>query len=154
MYDANALKKELEAQLASKGQELGYAEITSDFTNANVAPLQSPRDDVGGLSVTVTVGSRPIMLKFHTGQMKHSSATGLVAVDILDEANAQVHSGFHSSTAAGESDPFTLERRLSYAQGTIKTFRVRAATSQFGGAGTSTITAGATNPAFLQVVEV
>ena len=130
---------------APKGSELGYAERTSDYTTTATALA-----DVPGLSITVTVGSDPIVVQFFSGQVKHSAVGGLVALQIVDENNTIIMSGFHSASAANESDPFILRRRLAATPGT-HTYRVQAATSSFGTAGTSTISGGATNPSYIQV---
>lgn len=132
----------------SANAELGYAERTTDFTTASLTMA-----DVTGLSVTVTVGTRPIVVEFFCSQVKHAVAGGLVAFQIVDEAAAIIMSGFHSSSAAGESDPVLLKRRLAPTAGT-HTYKVQACTSGFGTAGTSTITGGTTNPSSIQVVQV
>src|SRR5215468_10804383 len=60
--------------------ELGYAERTSNMTTTSTTPV-----DVTGLSVTVDVGARPILVKFDCGAIGSSAATGIGEVAILED---------------------------------------------------------------------
>jgi hypothetical protein len=66
--------------MALSPSELGSAEITSDATRAATSYA-----DVAGLSVTVTVGTRPIVIEFDCPNAYNSNANGGVGVAILED---------------------------------------------------------------------
>lgn len=127
--------------------ELGYAAITSDFSGTATALT-----DIAGLSVTVTVGSRPILVKFQADAATTTSAyTGGV---YLNEDGTDL--GVLAVIAYGGLVPTHGVRRLAPSSGS-HTYKLRYKSAT---AGTVTIKAGPGNaaavngPAFLQVVEV
>lgn len=61
------------------GIELGYAEITANFTQTGIG-----NDDVDGLSVTVTVGVRPIVIKLNAANVANTSASGVTYLKIME----------------------------------------------------------------------
>lgn len=125
------------------GVELGYAEITSDFTQTGAG---GPTD-VTGLSVTVEVGARPIKVIFDCDSFYSSSASGITTVSIREG----------STTLAGRTTSLTAdlagghrEVRLNPSAGS-HTYKI-SVTQVITGNGK--ISATATSPAFIQVVEV
>jgi len=124
--------------------ELGYAEITASVTQTGAG-----NQDVAGLSVTVEVGARPIMVRFETGAISNTSASGLTVVKIMEGATTLTLVNFGLLTANGN---MSLSRsvRLAPAAG-AHTYKINL--GQFV-TGNSSITAAADNPAYIQVIEV
>lgn len=127
--------------------ELGYAAITSDFSGT-----ATTLTDIAGLTVTVTVGSRPILVKFQAdAAMTTAVFTGGV---YLVEDGTDI--GVLAVIAYGGLVPTHGVRRLAPSSGS-HTYKLRYKSAT---AGTVTIKAGPGNaaavngPAFLQVVEV
>lgn len=69
--------------MAISPTELGYAEITADATTASTS-----YGDVSGLTTTVTVGTRPIIVIFDCSYVANTIALGGVAVRILEDGVA------------------------------------------------------------------
>ena len=141
--DAQALR------VSGYGGELGYAEITSVVTGltgvgaANRADLSPP------LSVTVTVGTRPITVEasFTSGSSDTADRGGGIAIvegtTIL--AQSQGHSSF-----ANLGFPIKAKIRLEPSEGE-HTYKVMGYALV---GGTFTPLVGSSSPAFIQVIEV
>lgn len=133
--------------LAAHGNtELGYAERTTDFTTTSTVMA-----DVTGLSKTVTITDRPVMVIFED-DVKHSAANGITVVQLMQGAT-QIAVGQRTSPTASAIGHLRVVRRQALPPGDY-TFKVQASISQFGTAGTSTLLGNATTPSFLQIVEV
>lgn len=141
--DALATQTELDAAAAAfSGQyELGYAEITSSFTRTGAGS-----SDITGLTVTVTVGSRPILVHVFAPQVVNSAA-GLAAIALYEGATLLNSAYGPQGAINGSLNPWV---RLSPSAGshTYKATLVQVIT------GNTTITASATQPAFIQVLQV
>lgn len=124
------------------GVELGYAEITTTATATTEA-------DVAGLAVTVTVGTRPILVKMGCGQLYNNNASGYAIVQLKEGATTLAGWTWGTGVASVQSGYFR-EARLSPTAGS-HTYKV---TLQGFIAGTTTISASSTQPAYIQVVEI
>lgn len=135
------------AESLAGGIELGYAEITADATRASTTPA-----DVAGLSTTVTVAARPIIVTFGAGAVTNGSASG-GAIAYLLEDGSKIGSAFTFDTAAATVFPVHRQVRRSPAAGS-HTYKIQLATFV---TGTATIKAdsGATyGPASIGVYQV
>lgn len=134
-----------DTSIHGSGRELGYASITSDFTGTATSLT-----DIPGLSVTVTVAARPIIVKFQADFA--SSNAGFLGGVYLAEDGTDIG----VLAGAGALAPTHGERRRAPAAGS-HTYKLR---YNQGSAGTFTIKAGAGNsggvngPAFIQVIEI
>lgn len=126
------------------GQELGYAEIT-----ANPAALTTGFVDVTGLTITVTTGGRPIMLKAHCPYATNSLIASDVSLSLYEGASV-LSLATLTSPAAAKGSALTTERRLVATAGS-HTYNVKA---RITGVGSGTLFAGATFPMFISCDEV
>ena len=128
--------------LAAGGVELGYAERTSTFTQTGIGS-----SDVTSLTTTVTVGTRPILVKFGCGGLANSSASGIVQV-FIKEGSTTLTTATISLSTVGQA--VFREVRLTPSAGshTYKITLSQAVT------GNSSITASSTDPSYIQVIEV
>lgn len=135
---------------ATSNQELGYAQITSSFTTANAWGTVA---DVTGLSVTVTVGTRPIKVIFDCEQLGNSS-TGGATLWLKQDSGAYDIMGQSIGLASGAGHPCHREVRFTPSAGS-HTYQL-GLTRAFGqSAGNATITcASGAQAAFIQVVEL
>lgn len=126
----------------STGVELGYAEITSNVTQTGLGST-----DIAGLSVTVNVGARPILVKFGARSLTNSSASGVGGV-IIKEGATSLCSGLASLTTLAM--PIYREVRLAPSAGshTYKAVITQLVT------GNTTLAAASGEAAYIQVVEV
>lgn len=132
-------------EVAAAGLSLGYAEITSNFTQTGAG-----NSDVTGLSVTVTVGTRPIIVKFDAGGLSNSSASGLITLAIKEGSTILATAALGPGPAANCSFALSRDVRLSPSAGS-HTYKINLGQII---TGNSTIGASATNPASIHVVEV
>lgn len=134
------------------GRELGYAEITSSFTKPTAG---AGAEDVTGLTISPTIGSRPAYLHFWCDFVSTDTNPATCTLQITDSSNnVQVNRSLPEaspSTAVGGAFPFELWRRINPAAGTY-TYKVRINTTT--GGSKPTIFAAATAAAFLRAVEV
>jgi hypothetical protein len=136
---------------ATSGRELGYAEITANATTTSTTAV-----DVAGLSTTVTVADRPIIVEFGCtalGNVTDSSGVNVFIVDTSGPTNVAI--GFRGSPTVSAGDALQstsvmIRRRLDPAAGS-KTYKLQLAAVT---AGTAVITASAESPAWIQVTEV
>lgn len=146
-HDAAAMK-DIEKRLSDYtdsiggGVELGYAQITSNFTQTGAG-----NSEITGLSVTVTVGSRPILVRFYAAQVACSSGSGLAGLGLYEGATA-LQSTF-GPQGTGNSHVCS-EARVTPSPGshTYKANLIQVVT------GNTTITATNTQPTFLQVIQL
>lgn len=123
-------------------RELGYAEITAPDTQTGVGSK-----DVAGLSIPVTVGSRPIIVVLSGSTLSNSAAGGWGAVKIQEGASALASVQAVLTTLAL---PVHRERRLTPSAGS-HTYKVVLAQVT---SGNTTLAASATDPVSLHVFEV
>lgn len=131
----------------SSGQELGYAEQTALFNNANTAQA-----DVPGLTVTFIAGARParFYLSMRTA-MSVTTSVGVVSVELdgSEIARLQFVAGY-----ADEWETHSVGRKLpTMTPGTTHTLKVRLARAA-SGTGTARTAGDLTNPNNLEVVTV
>lgn len=125
--------------------ELGYAQITSDVTQTGFGSL-----DVPGLSVTVTVGSRPVKVIFDAQGVTNTSANGVGTVDIYEGASKLANVTVSNiSVASLNVAAAHREHRMAPSSGS-HTYKIRLSSL----VGNTTIKAAADSPAFIQVVEI
>lgn len=124
------------------GVELGYAQITSNATQTGAG-----NNDVSGLSVSVTVGVRPILVRFEASSAFNSSGSGITIISIKESSTVLSTVSVSSTTLAL---PVRREVRLAPSAGS-HTYKINL--QQFV-SGNSTLSAGSTDPAFIQVIEV
>lgn len=127
---------------ASPPRELGYAQITTTATQTGAGS-----GDVSGLSVTVTVGSRPIVVEFGCDGLVNSSALGITQVNIQEGATI-LSAATVSLTTVGMV--ICRRVRLTPSAGS-HTYKI--ALGQVT-AGNSQIVCSATDPAYIWVYEV
>jgi hypothetical protein len=130
----------------SSGRELGYAERTTDVANIGATVA-----DVTGLSVTVTVGTRPIIVEFACASAKSDTAGCGVVAFITDGAGAEQTRTVMRGGDVQEEQTMYCRRRLALAAGSTVTYKVRAQ-NYFGGLGV--MYAAPVRPMWLQVTEV
>ncbi len=128
--------------------ELGYQTNGTTFTTTSTAATGV---DVTGMSVSVTVGTRPILVKMHADTW--NSGAGFGASLYLREDGTNI--GGMAGCIGDNFTPLQAERRLSPAAG-AHTYSIRAKNNS---AGTLTINAGAgtaqaNSPMAIQVIEV
>ena len=130
----------------ASGDQLGYAAITSDGTSVANFGAET---DITGLSVTVTVGARPIKVIFDCSALYNATANES-ALLYIKESTTTLATVNQTQTGTTERKGCHREVRLAPSAGshTYKIMLSRVA------AGTATITANATSPAFIQVVEL
>ena len=82
----------------TSGVELGYAEITSDFTTTSTTPV-----DVTGLSTTVNTGG-PVIIEVFAPGWKNSGANGGILVSVWEDSTqvAVVAGNFINLASASE----------------------------------------------------
>lgn len=128
--------------------ELGLAESTlATQTTSSTTPV-----DATGLSVTVVVTDRPIVIEAACS-CRHAAVGGIVVLQLVQGASTVVQVAQATSAVANALNQIPIKRRLSLAPGSY-TFKLQFGTSAFGTAGVSTIAAGATSPNWLHVYEV
>jgi antitoxin (DNA-binding transcriptional repressor) of toxin-antitoxin stability system len=130
--------------VAAGGIELGYASRTTDFTQTG-----SGNSDVTSLSVTVTVGTRPINVIISAAGMTNSSASGLGFVNVKEGSTVLGYVSAGLSTA-NEIYPVNRVIRLAPSAGS-HTYKVNL--SQFI-TGNTTLKATSDSVASIQVIEV
>ena len=128
------------------GIELGYAEITSNFTTTSTGT----QVDVAGLSVAVVTADRPITIEFYCSQIFHSAAGAAPSLRLLEGSTIIETAGFLLPTAGGGT-PGVMRVRRNPAPGAY-TYKVAAFQPGSPG-GTITMVAAAIAPAHLSVIE-
>ncbi len=126
--------------------ELGYSAITADITTTSDTLV-----DATGLSVGVTIGTRGILVQFFAPEVRNSTDALRTTVEIYDDTGAaRVQLGMSTSAVADGAGAMFLQARLTPAAGS-RTYKVR--WQRTDAAGTSTIRAAATSPAYIRVAE-
>jgi hypothetical protein len=127
-------------------RELGYAQITADATTTSTSMVDS------GLSVAVTVGGRPIIVEFWTGEARTTDTVDKrTIVELYDSTGSTTLAfGIVSDPATDTGECLHILARLTPAAG-ARTYKVRHRTVS---AGTATIRASSASPAFIRVYEV
>lgn len=138
----------LNPSTAPTGVELGFAQTTADFTTASASLV-----DVTGVTVTVTIGTRPVMVYFYCAAVSNSTSAGTVNLAMVQTAPASTTNvaltSFNITTA---KTPVYLAQRYAPAAGTA-TWKMQASV----GSGTATLSAAVGsffNPMYMQVVEI
>lgn len=136
-------------QPSTSNTDLGSAEAIVDSATALNAMQDAP-----GLSITVKVSDRPILVEALL-QMKHSNAGGIIVAEIFQVTgvNKAIFQGYWQASANNALGMLKLEKRLPLAPGTY-TFKVRFCTFAFGTAGTSHLNGGPDNPNSLRAMEI
>lgn len=135
----------------NRGTELGYAESTTTFSQASA--VQNQDYDVTGLSVTVTVGSRPINVRAYLPTLTNSGASLNLTVALYEGATQlQATSKLAPATAGGGAGDAKPEVRLNPSAGS-HTYKVTIRTASAGAPTISSVVPTGT-AAFIQVVEV
>lgn len=130
--------------LDTGGRELGYAEATANQTFTTVA-------DVTGLSITITVASRPIMVEIWVGGVQNSIANSGVTLLLTDSANTILSRGDTvCPVAASNFGPMIVKKRLAPAAGNV-TYKARA---QLLTSGVATLLGGAARPMYIAAREL
>lgn len=137
------------AQIASGvldtgGRELGYAEATSTQTFTTVA-------DVTGVTITITVASRPIMVEIWVGGVQNSIANSGVTLLLTDSANTILSRGDTvCPVAAANFGPMIVKKRLAPSAGSV-TYKARA---QLLTSGIASLVAGTSRPMYIAAREL
>lgn len=128
------------------GQELGYAELSADFSTASTSLV-----DVTGFAVTVTIGSRPVRIDVFVPRMDETASNAQAVLEIYDNtAGARVKAGAVWMHADGNgSGGVLVSARHAPAAGS-RTYKVRMSVSA-GTGGLHNITG---SPAHLLVTEI
>lgn len=133
------------ASQATGDTELGRAEITAN------AALAAAMSDIPGLSVTVTVGSRPIKVIFDAQSGQISAAGNFNGIQIMEGATQLAVIQFGVGAANGIY-PLHRERTLAPTPG-LHTYKIQGGVSGSVGAN-DRIVASVASPASLQVVQL
>lgn len=129
------------------GTELGYAEITSNATVTSGVGAA----DVAGLSVSVTVASRPIIIKVNGPGLSNDGNGATSGFQIKEGATTfGGQTRLETESSASVKFPVAREIRLAPSAG-AHTYKVTIISVT---AGTTTLYASATDPCFIQVLEV
>lgn len=123
--------------------ELGSAQVTSNVTTTSTSAV-----DLTGATVTVTTGTRPVVVSFY-GMVSHSVASKQFQLNLVQDGSSIQQANAFSVTAGGFV-PIHIMVRVNPAAGS-HTFKVQ---WQVVDAGTGTVAGGGTFPAQLEVVEV
>lgn len=126
------------------GGEIGYVEIVADFATASLGDV-----DVAGLVLVMPVLVRPVLLRF-VGGAQNDGANQVDIFSITDDANVLKQIGSTVAPTAATGVPIVLERRLSAAAATGKTFKIRMRVS----AGTGKLFATAPSVTFFQALQL
>lgn len=134
---------------AAAPAELGYAAITSDLTTTSTSMV-----DATGLSVTVTVGSRPIIVEAYLSEARTDKNGARAICEIYDSTGAaRVQLGIAVGiTTGGIGQTLCMKVRLTPASGS-RTYKVRWSVETALSA-TGTIRAASTNPSWIRVYEI
>ena len=128
--------------VAAGGIELGYAQITSNATQTGAGFA-----DVAGLSTTVTVGTRPIVIEFGCDGLVNSSASGIATAQIA-EGSTVLTSATVSLTTVGQVICRRVRLTPSAGSHTYKVVLAQVVT------GNSQIICSSSDPAYISVIEV
>lgn len=134
-----------------RARELARAEVTSIFQPGTIAPTYT---DLPGGTVTVTVGSKPLLVEAWSGYSPSNNTVGsggfmqLIRTDTGDMLSEYT---FASATANQPVGSMNLRRELSLPAGTTVTFKLQGA-KRVGG--TASFGADALRPIVLRVIEV
>jgi hypothetical protein len=129
----------------SGGAELGYSEITSNFSQVATA---NTFYDVTGLSSTVTIGTRPVLITAFFPVMLHSVTFGDITVAIYEDGTLVSAATATEPTANRAFIGISNSRRAPSAGS--HTYAIKVKTTI---AGTITLQAASNFPAYVRVVE-
>lgn len=141
-----AIRAEWEAyadSVAAAGVLLDSASITSNFTQTGAGA-----SDVTGLAVTVTVGTRPIQIRFSCDSFFNSSASGIGTIGIQEGATVLAARTSPLGTAVAAGNRETAPLTPSPGSHTYKIVLGQVVT------GNTTLSAAATSPATITVLEL
>lgn len=129
------------------GNVLGYAQITTSATSTNVSPVA-----VSGLTATVTVpaGGRRVKITVYALSVSNTNSGEYAVVTLWDGtvgSGTQISKSTSKIASANAENPMTLLAVVTPAAG-AKTYNVGL---NVNAAGTATITAATTAPAFILV---
>jgi hypothetical protein len=128
---------------APRGVELGYAQRLTTFTTTSDTAV-----DVTSLSLTVTVGARPIYLEFY-GPACTNNANNCSVLIWLMEGSTQLQFSSVTPYVASVTIPFHVGVRLNPSAGS-HTYKVQTA-RLFGG--TVSLIAAAGEPVYFRAIE-
>jgi hypothetical protein len=130
--------------IPSGGTELAYAQITSNQTTSN--GVGSPAD-ITGLSVTVTVGERPLIFTFN-GALSNNTSNNIAVVFLVVDGTIEASAAYQSPTSGASLMVYREFRVTGLTPGTSHTFK-----AQFSQAigGTATVYGDPSNVAQIQV---
>lgn len=130
----------------STGRELGYAEVTNFSgvaTNTSLA-------DVAGLTITITVGSRPIFLEAYMPFNNITTGTGRAQIVIVEGGTTIQIGATPNIAASANAGSIRVGIRLAPSAGS-HTYKVQANVVT---ATAGSYTSGATFPAYIRAVEI
>lgn len=140
------------------GKELGYAELTTDFTTTNTALSVVDGPGAGGVIPLFSIGpivgaGRPVEIEFYAPQVRHSVAGAFVNAYLIVNGSAQPaedgQNALMASAVTNLGRIHVMKRRLVLADGTPYTFKLGI---QGGTAGTATVDAGDDTRPYFSVV--
>lgn len=129
-------------ETAAAGIELGYAETTAALGQTGAGST-----DVPGLTLSVTIGSRPVVVRVGASGIYNSSASGITQLKIMEGATTLAACTSSLTTVVM---PAYRDVRLTPTAG-AHTYKVQLTQLI---TGNSQMSAGATDPAYIQVLEV
>lgn len=131
---------------SSSGQELAYAQVTSgNLTNTGIG--QANRIDATGLTISPTVGTRPIIVDFYS-QVFNATVNDGVGVAIQEGSTILQIGQMASAGFAGSICPMNVRVRLTPSAG-AHTYKI---TFWAVVGGTATITNASTSPSFIRAL--
>lgn len=129
------------------GVELGYAQITANFTSGTTA---NTFYDVPGLSIAPTVGDRPILVECYLPSIYAQAATADVTTVLYEDGAIIQASTLTSSNTTNKTVIGNAKCRRSPSAG-AHTYKVSVKMNLAGGV---ILSANAAYPAFIQAVEI
>lgn len=130
------------ATAGPRGVELGYAEITSTTPN-----FSTSETDITGLSITVTVRDRPIIVEFFCGAVNNATSDKYV-IAYIKEGTTKLQDGICTPGVAGEFAALYAKARLAPSAGS-HTYKI----SGLSQSGNASFTASAAQPTFIRAAE-
>ena len=146
--DADRWLLETDNSLNSVGEDLGYAERTTDDTTTNTNSGATSSNKISGIAVTVTGNGRPVQIEFRCATT-HSLADASVGAHLL-ENDTLIQFAATVNRSATRPGVLTLSQRRVIPAGETRTYEVGKFVM---GSGTGTYVANPSYPMWIQATQ-